>query len=219
MGVRRPLPLRVVRCQDALNDGASAARAGADAVAGRDQRRPHVHEAHPYLAFRDGAREALDFYRSVFGGDYTATTFGEFHMGGPHESEKIMHGQLVTADGILLMAADRPDDIPLESENSISLSLFGGADDADELIGYFEALAVGGAVSVPLEQAPWGDSFGMVDDRFGLHWMVNIAGAAATPDARSPRRVAAPHRVLRTAPRSVLRTAFRALHRPPLTAP
>ena len=135
----------------------------------------------PYLAFRDGAREALDFYRSVFGGDYTATTFGEFHMGGPHESEKIMHGQLVTADGILLMAADRPDDIPLESENSISLSLFGDADDADELSGYFEALAVGGAVSVPLEQAPWGDSFGMVDDRFGLHWMVNIAGAAATP--------------------------------------
>ncbi|MDY0892401.1 VOC family protein [Frigoribacterium sp. CFBP9030] len=131
----------------------------------------------PYLAFRDTAREALDFYRSVFGGECTVSTFGEFGVGGPAEKDRLMHGQLIAANGMLLMASDRPDDIPLESENSISLSLSG--DDADELTAYFAGLSEGGAVGVPLEKAPWGDSFGMVTDRYGIHWMVNIAGEAA----------------------------------------
>lgn len=88
-----------------------------------------------------------------------------------------MHGQLVTAGGMLLMASDRPDEIPLESENAISLSLSG--DDADELTAYFTGLSDGGTVGVPLEKAPWGDSFGMVTDRYGIHWMINISGEAA----------------------------------------
>jgi PhnB protein len=77
------------------------------------------------------------------------------------------------------MAADRPDEIPLESENAISLSLSGGVDDEEALTRWFAGLADGGHVHVPLARAPWGDSFGMVDDRFGIHWMVNIAGAGA----------------------------------------
>jgi len=133
----------------------------------------------PYLAFRSEAREALDFWASVLGGTPTTTRFGDFGVGTPAEADKVMHGQLETDAGLVLMAADRPDEIPLESENAISLSLSGGADDEEALTRWFDGLAEGGQVHVPLARAPWGDSFGMVDDRFGIHWMVNIAGAGA----------------------------------------
>jgi len=133
----------------------------------------------PYLAFRTQAREALDFYASVFGGVPTYSSYSEFGMGGDGEGDKVMHGQLETPHGLLLMAADRPDSFPLETENAISLSLFGGSEDEDRLTGWFAALADGGAVHEPLAKAPWGDSFGQLDDRFGIHWMVNIGGTAA----------------------------------------
>jgi PhnB protein len=134
----------------------------------------------PYLAFRAEAREALDFYASVFGGVPTYSSYSEYGMGGEGEGDKIMHGQLITPHGLVLMVADRPDSVPLESENSISLSLSGaGSDDEEQLSGWFAALADGGRVGEPLAKAPWGDSFGQVDDRFGIHWMVNIGGEAA----------------------------------------
>ncbi|MET4053061.1 PhnB protein [Frigoribacterium sp. PvP054] len=133
----------------------------------------------PYLAFRDRTREAFDFYATVFGGTPTFSTFGEFGVGTPAEAEKVMHGQLQTPSGLLLMGADRPDSYPLEEASSVSLSLFGGPDDAAALTGWFDALAVGGTVHEALAQAPWGDSFGMLDDRYGQHWMVNIGGTAA----------------------------------------
>jgi PhnB protein len=133
----------------------------------------------PYLAFRTQTREALDFYASVFGGVPTYSSYSEFGMGGDGEGDKVMHGQLETPHGLLLMAADRPDSFPLETENAISLSLFGGSEDEDRLTGWFAALAEGGAVHEPLAKAPWGDSFGQLDDRFGIHWMVNIGGTAA----------------------------------------
>jgi PhnB protein len=133
----------------------------------------------PYLAFRTQTREALDFYASVFGGVPTYSSYSEFGMGGEGEGDKVMHGQLATPHGLLLMAADRPDSVPLESENAISLSLFGAAEDEDRLTGWFAALAEGGTVHEQLAKAPWGDSFGQLDDRFGIHWMVNIGGEAA----------------------------------------
>ena len=133
----------------------------------------------PYLAFRTQTREALDFYASVFGGVPTYSSYSEFGMGGDGEGDKVMHGQLETPHGLLLMAADRPDSFPLETENAISLSLFGGSEDEDRLTGWFASLADGGAVHEPLAKAPWGDSFGQLDDRFGIHWMVNIGGTAA----------------------------------------
>ena len=132
-----------------------------------------------YLAFRSETREALGFYAEVLGGTPTFSTYGEFGVGTPAEADKVMHGQLVTPDGITLMAADRPDEVPLESENAISLSLSGAADDGDRLRAAFDALSADGQVHEPLAAAPWGDWFGMTDDRYGLHWMVNIAGAAA----------------------------------------
>jgi PhnB protein len=131
----------------------------------------------PYLSFRDEARSAMDLYQSVFGGEVTRSTFGELNMSeDPAEAEKIMHSQLVTPGGMVLMAADTPNSMEYTSGGPISGSL-SGSDEA-ELSGYFERLSAdGGTVVLPLEKAPWGDSFGMCRDRFGISWMVNIGGS------------------------------------------
>jgi PhnB protein len=131
----------------------------------------------PYLNFRDGTREVMGFYASVFGGNLTLSTFADMGGMGQGESEqhKVMHSQLVTRTGMTLMAADVPDSMPVSANGTISLS----GDDEAELRGYWDKLVEGGAVTVPLEKAPWGDSFGMCTDRFQVEWMVNIAGSAS----------------------------------------
>lgn len=129
----------------------------------------------PYLNFRDGTREVMTFYASVFGGELTLTTFAETGGMGLDESEqhKVMHSQIVTGSGLTLMAADVPSPMDVSPNGTISLS----GDDEPALRGYWEALTEGGSVTVPLEKAPWGDTFGMCTDRFGVAWMVNILGS------------------------------------------
>jgi PhnB protein len=130
----------------------------------------------PYLSFRDSAREAMDFYQSVFGGELTRATFAEFHASeDPAEQDKIMHSMLEAPNGLVLMVADTPNSMELSSGNNYSVSLSG--DDDAELRGYWEKLSAGGTVMMPLNKAPWGDSFGMCSDQFGVTWMVNIAGS------------------------------------------
>jgi PhnB protein len=129
----------------------------------------------PYLSFKDNAREAMEFYKSVFGGELQTSTFKEFGVSeDPAEADKIMHSQLQTTSGLVFMAADTPASMEYQSGSRISMSLSG--DDDAELSRYYERLSDGGTVQMPLEQAPWGDKFGMVTDRFGVDWMVNIAG-------------------------------------------
>lgn len=130
----------------------------------------------PYLNFRGNAREALEFYRGVFGGELVIGTFGESGMSDdPVEAGQVMHGQLTTTQGFTLMASDTPASMPLTDGDSISISLSG--DDRAELSGFWDRLVVGGTVTVPLESAPWGDTFGMCVDPYGIHWLVNIAGS------------------------------------------
>lgn len=129
----------------------------------------------PYISFRDNAREAMQFYQSVFGGTLDMSTFAEFQMAeDPAESDKIMHAQLATDNGLTLMGADTPNQMPYDDGSRVAISLSGESE--AELRGYWDQLADGGSVMMPLEQAPWGDSFGMLTDRFGVTWMVNIAG-------------------------------------------
>jgi len=131
----------------------------------------------PYLNFRASAREAMDFYQSVFGGEVQRSTFAEFQMAqDPADNDLIMHSQLTTPGGFTLMAADVPAHMELNQGSAISISLSG--DDEGELTGYWEKLVEGGTVLEPLAKAPWGDSFGMAIDRFGVQWLVNIAGSA-----------------------------------------
>ena len=135
----------------------------------------------PYLNFPDArAREAMEHYHSVLGGDLTFMTFGEMGTEGSLATQG-MHGQLVTPGGFTLMGADAPPEmVQVTFGDNVSVSLSGGPEDADELRGWFAGLSEGGQVRQPLEAAPWGDEFGMFVDRFGISWMVNIAGRAAS---------------------------------------
>ena len=126
----------------------------------------------PYLSFDGDARQAMEFYESVFGGTLTLSTFGEFGAADAPEADKIMHGQLETASGYTIMGADVPPGVEHHPGNTMAVSLSG--DDADELRGYWTRLSEGGTVTVPLEKQMWGDEFGMCTDRFGIGWMVNI---------------------------------------------
>src|SRR5436305_7446139 len=129
----------------------------------------------PYLNFRDNTREAMEFYRSVFGGRLELSTFEEYQASqDPSEAHKIMHSMLEAENGITFMAADTPNSMEYRAGTNMSMSLSG--DNEAELKAYFEKLATGGRVIMPLEKAPWGDSFGMCTDKFGIQWMVNIAG-------------------------------------------
>jgi PhnB protein len=127
----------------------------------------------PYISFNGNAREAMEFYTSVFGGELTTSTFGEYGDTGPG-SDGIMHAQLETPSGYTIMASDTPEGMSYEPGTNITVSLSG--DDSDELRGYWTKLSDGGTVAVPLEKQMWGDEFGQLTDRFGIGWLVNIAG-------------------------------------------
>ncbi len=127
----------------------------------------------PYVSFDGDARQAIEFYHAVFGGELKVNTFGEYGMPDPAFADKIMHGQLETPDGFTLMVADTPPGTEHNPGTNIAISLSG--DDGDQLRGWWAQLADGGTVSVPLEKQMWGDEFGACRDRFGIDWMVNIA--------------------------------------------
>ncbi|MFG2290217.1 VOC family protein [Streptomyces sp. NPDC048595] len=127
----------------------------------------------PYISFAGVAKEALEFYKEVLGGNLAVHTYGDFGSETPPGyGDKIMHGMLETSSGFTLMGADNPPGMEHQPGNNISMSLSG--DDADELRGYWGKLSDGGTVSVPLEKQMWGDVFGMCTDKFGITWMVNI---------------------------------------------
>lgn len=130
----------------------------------------------PYLNFRGQAREAMAFYESVFGGKLDVMTFADMGgMGVPEaESNLVMHSALTVSDSVQVMASDVPSHMEGDFPNGrISLS----GDDKATLQGWFDGLAEGGTVNMPLDKAPWGDWFGDLTDRFGVSWMVNITGS------------------------------------------
>jgi PhnB protein len=129
----------------------------------------------PYISFKDNAREAMQFYQSVFGGKLVMNTFKDFQASqDPSEDNKIMHAHLMGDNGLNLMGADTPSSMEYLPGTNMSVSLSG--DNDHELTTYFQKLSTGGTILEPLVKAPWGDTFGMVTDQFGVTWMVNIAG-------------------------------------------
>jgi PhnB protein len=128
----------------------------------------------PYLNFNGNARQALEFYTSVFGGTLNVSTFAEF--GTPKDApdaDKIMHGQLETEAEYTIMAADTPPGMEYQGMHGFGVSLSG--DDGDALHGYWEKLSAAGTVTMPLQKQAWGDEFGMCTDQFGVPWLVNIS--------------------------------------------
>ena len=136
----------------------------------------------PYLSFRDNTREAMEFYKTVFGGKLTLATFKDFNaFQDSSEDHLIMHSVLEGENGVTFMASDTPKRMEYRPGTNMSMSLSG--DSEAELRGYFEKLSAGGSVFMPLEKAIWGDTFGMLSDKFRVQWVVNISGqgTAAAP--------------------------------------
>lgn len=122
----------------------------------------------PYINFGGKSREAMEFYKSVFGGELTINTFGDMKV--PNApADGVMHAQLAVDSVALLMASDGMDAVPI---SGFSLSLSGH--NGDELREYFVKLSEGGQITKELSKESWGDEFGMVQDKFGINWMVNI---------------------------------------------
>ncbi len=126
----------------------------------------------PYLTFQSETAEAMKFYQSIFGGELKMQTFGESGMPTSDEDkDKIVHADL--RGDVAFMASDGGSQHEIHMGDNISMSISGAEE--DKLKGYFEKLSEGGKVTMPLAKQFWGDMFGMVTDKFGVHWMVNIS--------------------------------------------
>jgi PhnB protein len=129
-----------------------------------------------HLNFRGDARAALEFYQSVFGGDLTIITYQDMgNVQEPTEANQVVWGQVVAASGVRVMTYDVPSSRPWSrGEDPFFMSLRG--DTAEEITGYWEKLADGSTVIVPLEPSPWATLYGMLKDRFGNTWVVDVVG-------------------------------------------
>ncbi|WP_018620579.1 VOC family protein [Spirosoma luteum] len=135
----------------------------------------------PHLFFGGNCRQAMEFYKSVFGGDLVLTPFGdgppEAHKDPKANSEemklKIMFAKL--SGVITLLASDNPHNTEAENTGQFGLSLEGS--DQSVFTEYFNKLAEKGHVTAPLIKQFWGDTFGMVTDLYGVNWMVNITAS------------------------------------------
>ncbi len=133
----------------------------------------------PNLQFDGKAREAVEFYHRVFGGELGLMTF-EQGMGDtdPATSGRVMHSSLYLDRGVHLMVSDVPPGMERDTNGTLSLSSDDAAGgDAEQLTSWWELLQEDAVVTMPLEQAPWGDHFGQLTDKFGVKWMVNIPAA------------------------------------------
>jgi PhnB protein len=128
----------------------------------------------PYLNFNGNARQALEFYTSVFGGKLTLNTYAEFGAKDSPDADRIMHGALETDADYMIMAADISSEMEYHPVSGLSLSISG--DDADALHSYWDKLSGSGTTTMPLQKQVWGAEFGMCVDKFGVPWMVNIGG-------------------------------------------
>ncbi|QIQ06553.1 VOC family protein [Streptomyces liangshanensis] len=130
-----------------------------------------------HLNFRGDAHAALDFYRSVFDGDLSVVTYQDAgSVQDPAEADQVMWGQVVADNGFRVMAFDVPSSRPWDrGENAFFLSLRG--ETAEEVAAYWEKLAEGASVLQPLSPARWAPLYGMLQDRFGVTWVVDVAVA------------------------------------------
>lgn len=126
----------------------------------------------PYLSFPGTARQALSFYREVFGGELVLNSLADFgRSDGPPDA--IAHGML--QGPVELFAADAGTDEPSVRLQGVLFSLLGTAD-SDTLEAWFAALCDGGSDIDPLQLRPWGDHDGQVTDRFGVRWLIGYQG-------------------------------------------
>jgi PhnB protein len=134
----------------------------------------------PYIHFDGNAEEVLHFYGSVFGAEPVISRYGDSPEAMEHTpaefKDLVMHGDIQTDDVRLMVSDSGPMGTPVAGSN-FSVSLSGTVADEAKLTEFFNKLSDGGKVTVPLSKAPWGDTFGMCEDKYGIGWMVNVTAA------------------------------------------
>jgi PhnB protein len=128
----------------------------------------------PYLTFKSNCREAMEFYKQIFGGELEIRYFGEYYGDMPEaDKEKVMHSELKN-EALSLMASDSAPGMGTTFGDNVRITVTGT--DIQRLAAYFEALSQGGSVMMPFEKQMWGQELGMLTDKFGTHWMVSVRG-------------------------------------------
>ena len=132
-----------------------------------------------YLNFGGNTEEAFDFYKSIFGGEFTTVVrFKDMPMEGasvPKEDEdKIMHVGLPIGQDVL-MASDAPESMGYKVNFGNHCYISVHPDTKPEADRIFSALAAGGSIEMAIADQPWGDYFGSLKDKFGVQWMVNYS--------------------------------------------
>lgn len=133
----------------------------------------------PHINLRGQAREALQFYQSAFGGDLALMTYQDArNVRDPQDAERLMWGQVRAADGFQVMAYDVPAGTAWQpGENAYFICV--GCSTARQATERWEGLVDGAIVVQPLAPAPWAPLYGMLKDRFGVTWVINVSAAPA----------------------------------------
>ena len=126
----------------------------------------------PYLKFQGNCRAAMEFYKSVFGGELYLSTYGESGQSKNEEEKNLIMHSTLKNDFLNIYATDGNEEHKVTFGDNISLSISG--EDEETLTKYFNELSEGGKIDLPLEKQFWGDTFGMLTDKFGINWMINI---------------------------------------------
>jgi PhnB protein len=133
---------------------------------------------HPHINFNGNAEEAFNFYKSVFGGEFTKImrfkelASAEFPVA-EHEANKLMHIALPIGKSIL-MANDVPEILGRTNENENRSKIVITAESKEEADKLFNGLSEGGQIEMPISDSPWGSYFGMFRDKYGIEWMVDF---------------------------------------------
>jgi PhnB protein len=135
-------------------------------------------QINPHINFNGNTEEAFNFYKSVFGGEFSKIirfkelSSPEFPLA-EKEANKIMHIALPVGKNFL-MANDVPEIMGRTNENEIRSKISISAESREEANKLFNGLSAGGQIEMPIAESPWGSYFGMFRDRFGIEWMVEF---------------------------------------------
>lgn len=131
----------------------------------------------PYLNFMGQSEDAMKFYKSVFGGEFTIfQRFGDIPGGekmSPEDQKKMIHISLPMAGGTVLMATDALESMGQKIVSGNNFHIVVHADTEEETDKLFDMLSNGGKIEMPLNKTFWGAYFGMCEDKFGIRWMIN----------------------------------------------
>lgn len=125
-----------------------------------------------YLNFDGNAREAMEFYKTCLGAELVMMTFADAPIQAPPGSEeRVMHARL-TKGPLMLMASDCMPGMPFQQGTNFSLTI--ECDTPQEVDKLFAALSAGGKVTMPVQETFWASRFGMLTDKFGVNWMLDL---------------------------------------------